>query len=212
MPNMTGPGLSFPSAAQRGGSPTGAPLGFANELLLSELLGKYATLCKAGRLFSAMATVTSPVIFSTAAGTGGPLIWNRNGSGVDAHILGVCFGGFTTATAVAGAIGLTGNVGQAVAPTSTTAIDAIQNMLVGGPSTAMGGVYRVGTVANAGAGLTPLIATGTGAITAIEETVGFIDVGGMFIVGPGSWGSLAATATLTSAVLSLGLIWAELPA
>jgi hypothetical protein len=147
---------------------------------------------KAGRVFSAFALLTAPVIWSTAAGTGGPLIWNKPSSGVDAHVLGVSFAGFSVATAVAGSLGLTGQGGQAIAPTATTAIDAIQNMLVGGPATAMGGVFRIGTPAQPGAGFFPLIATGTGAITAIEALPSWVDVGGGFIVPPGAWGSIAA--------------------
>lgn len=209
--NLTGPGLAFPSHSQSGGSLAGAPLGFANEVLISELMGKYATLVKAGKVFSAYALVTAPVIFSTAAGTGGPLIWNKPGSTVDAHVLGVSFGALSTAATVAGSVGLTGNGGQQVAPTSTTAIDGIQNMQVGANASAMGGVYRVGTVANAGAGFFPLIAVGTGAITAIEAAASWIDIGGGFIIPPGSWGSLAGNVTLTTGVMALGIMWAELP-
>lgn len=211
MPGISGSGLSLPAKAQTSGAQQG-PLGFANELLVSELMGKYATLVKAGKVFAAMATVTAPVIFSTAAGTGGPLIWNRPGSNLDAHILGVSFGAYTTATAVAGAIGLAAGVGQTIAPTTTTAIDAIGNMLVGGPVTGMGGVFRIGTVSNAGSQFFPLIAAGTGAITAIELAQSWIDVGGAMIITPGTWGALSASATLTAAVVSLGLLWAELPA
>jgi len=209
--NITGPGLSFPAAAQRSGSATGSPLGNVNELLTSNVLGEYAHLVKAGKVFSAYALVTAPVIYSTAAGTGGPLIWNRPGSGIDAHILAAGFGGLTTAATAAGSVGLTGNGGQVVAPTSTTAIDGIQNNLVGGGATQMGGVYRVGTPANAGVGIMGLAAVGTGAITAVEIAVAWVELKGTFIIPPGSWGSLAGNATLTAGVMALFLVWAELP-
>jgi hypothetical protein len=205
-------GLTIPAKSQLGsGNPTAVPSGLLGELAFSEVLGKYSTLVKAGKVFSAYALVTAPVIFSTAAGTGGPLIWNRPNSGIDAHILAASFGALSTATTAAGAVGLTGNGGQTVSPTTTTAIDGIQNMLVGGPSTAMGGVFRIGTVANAGAGIMPLIAVGTGAITILEVETSWVDVGGGFIIPPGCWGSLAGNVTLTAGVLALGLLWAELP-
>jgi hypothetical protein len=209
--NLGGLGLSWFQKWQVGGSLVGTPLGGANELLISELMGKYSSLVRAGKVFSAYALVTAPVIFSTAAGTGGPLIWNKPTSGVDAHILAASFGGLSTAATAAGAIGLTGNSGQFVVPASTTAIDGIQNMLVGGPSTQMGGVFRVGTPSNAGLGLTPLIAIGTGAITAVEVETSWVDVGGGFVIPPSAWGSLAGNVTLTAGVLALGLMWAELP-
>lgn len=205
-------GLSFPSKGQLGNqNSVGVPSGLVGELLFSEVLGKYSTLVKAGKVFSAYALVTAPVIFSTAAGTGGPLIWNKPGSSVDAHILAASFGALSTAATAAGAVGLTGNGGQIVAPTTTTAIDGIQNMLVGGASTQMGGVFRIGTVTNAGAGFFPLIAVGTAAITAVEIETSLVDIGGAFIIQPGTWGSLAGNVTLTAGVMALGLLWAELP-
>lgn len=205
-------GLTFPSKSQLGsGNPTAVPSGLLGELALSEVLGKYSTLVKAGKVFSAYALVTAPVIFSTAAGTGGPLIWNRPNSGVDAHILAASFGGLSTAATAAGAIGLTGNSGQTSAPTATTAIDGLQNQLVGGSSTQMGGVFRVGTPSVQGFGITPLFAVGTGAITAVEIETSWVDVGGGFIIPPGCWGSLAGNVTLTAGVMALGLMWAELP-
>jgi hypothetical protein len=206
-------GFSIPQKSQTGGTgSSGVPSGFVNELLISEVLAKYSTLVKAGVVYSAYATVTAPVIFSTAAGTGGPLIWNKPGSNVDAHILAVSFGGLTTAATAAGSLGLTGNSGQAIAPTATTAIDAIGNMYVGGSSTKMGGVYRVGTPSNAGGQFFPLVAVGTGAITAIEAIPSWVDVGGSFIIPPGTWGAVAGSATLTAGVLGIGILWAELPA
>ncbi len=213
MPNITAPPLAFPGRANPGAT-AGAPAGWMGELAVSELLGRYAALVKAGRVYAAMATVTAPVAFGTAAGTGGPLLWNKPSSGIDAHILGVSFGAQTTVGTVAGAIGLTGNGGQAVAPGTTTAIDALQNMLVGGPASGLGGVYRIGTPANAGAGLFPVIAAGITAATgaSIELANSWIDIGGGFIIPPGAWGALAASATLTALVVSLGLLWAELPA
>ena len=213
MPLIQTSGLAIPAKSQIGvPNSTGVPSGLAGELLISEILGKYSNLVKAGKVFTAWASpITAPVIFSTAAGTGGPLVWNKSGSGVDAHVLAVAFGALSTATSVAASLGFTGNGGQSVAPTSTTAIDASGNALVGGAVSGMGGIYRVGTPANAGGFYMPLVAVGTGAITAIELATTWIDVGGMFIIPPGSWGSIAAAATLTSGVLGIGMVWAELP-
>ena len=104
MPNITGPSLSFPSRSFPG-QQAGAPSGVAGELLLSELLGKYSTLVKSGKVFYTSASVTAPVIFSTAAQLG-PMLWNKPGSGIDAHIIGVAVGEPSTATTVAGSIGL----------------------------------------------------------------------------------------------------------
>jgi hypothetical protein len=198
------PAKSFP------GPSVGTPGGLIGEPLLSEVMGRYSTLVKQGVVQTAYATLTAPVIFSTAAGTGGPLIWNKPSSGVDAHLLAVGFSS-SVVTTVAGGLGITGAAGQTVAPSATTAIDASGNALIGGPASRMGGLYRVGTVTNAGAQLVPFAQFHTGALTV--DTTGllwqFLD--GIFICPPGSWISAAATATLTTLQVQVALIWAELP-
>lgn len=202
--------LSFPVRAQTGGNSQAVPSGYVGELVISELFGRYASLAKSGKLFQAYATLTAPVIFSTAAGTGGPLIWNKPGSIVDAHILAVGFSS-SVVTTVAGGLGLTGASGQIVAPGTTTAIDASGNMLIGGPVSQMGGVYRVGTPTNAGNIFQPFAQFHTGALTVDTTTLTWTDIGGAFIIPPGSWGSIAASATLSTLQTAVGVIWAELP-
>ncbi len=208
MPNVTAPALTIPNKAFPG-STGGVPSGIVGELLFSQVMLKYATLVKAGKVQTAYATMTAPVIFSTAAASGGPLIWNRPGSNVDAHILAVSVAG-VVASGVAGSIGLAGSVGQAIAPSSTTAIDGSGNALVGGPASAMGGVFRLGTVANAAGFFAPLFNVGTTATSAMFGP-SFIDVGGAMVVPPGNCGFVAASATLTSCQVSIALIWAEVP-
>lgn len=173
----------------------------------------YYDLARAGQVFCARAIVTAPVIFSTAAGTGGPLLWNNTAAGsdkaVDAVILGVTCA-VTTVSTVAGALGITGGSGQSSAPTSTTAIDTVATLSIGGPS-ARCNTYRIGTPGAAGGFFLPLAQLSTGALTVENEELGFIDVGGLVVVPPGSWMSLAGSATLTTLVAQLGLVWAEIP-
>lgn len=191
------------------GNSIAIPSGFFGELAVSELLARYSTLTKSSALFSAYATLTAPVIFSTAAGTGGPLIWNKPNSGIDAHILAV---GFSTSvvTTVAGGLGLTGNSGQSTSPSATTVIDASGSLYVGGPTSQMGGVFRVGTVTNAGNIFMPFAQVHTGALTVDTTAITWMDVGGAMIIPPGCWGAVAGTATLTTLQAQIGIIWAEL--
>jgi hypothetical protein len=179
-------------------------------LLASEAMGRYANLALAGKLFMAQAIVTAPVIYTTAAGTGGPLLWNNPSSGINAHIIGVSFG-ITVVTTVAAVLGLTWGTGQTSAPTTTTAIDGRSNMLVGGAASNCT-PYRIGTVANAGASLLPFANLHTGALTVDSLGVGYVDIGGAVIVPPGGWASIAASATASTTVGTFGLIYAELPA
>lgn len=175
----------------------------------------YAAQSSDGRLWMATAIVTAPVIFSTAAGTGGPLLWNPSGTAAApnktvARIVKVGFA-VTTASAVAGAIGFTGGGGQGnTAPTSTTAIDSVANLSIGNPLPRQCNVYRVGTPAAAGAWFMPWGMLSTAAVTAVGDDAIWFDVNRLITVPPGSWLSVAASATLTSAVAQITLIWEEL--
>ena len=159
-----------------------------------------------GNLFMAHAIVTAPVIYTTAAGTGGPLIWNGS-TNRNVSILAIGWG-VTTVTTVAAALGITGNTGQTSAPTSTTAIDSSRNLFLGGSASAAT-AYRVGTVTNAGNFLIPLGDLHTGALTTEPGSFHWILTGGFPVVPPNTWVSLAASATATTTVIQAGIIWEE---
>jgi hypothetical protein len=201
-------GLALPLKAQSGNN-LGVPSGLANELVVSELLGRYSNLVKLGVVYSAYATLTAPVIYTTAIGTGGPLLWNPPGSGVDAHMLAVGFSS-SVVTTVAGGVGITGNGGQAVAPTTTTAIDASGNMLISGGAPSCS-VYRIGTPANAGNRLVPFAQFHTGALTVDTTGLTWVPIDGIWICPPGAWMSPAGTATLSTLQIQIATVWAELP-
>lgn len=191
------------------GSPVPIRAGRLGDQIVSELNGRYYEQASRGRLFHAFAIVTAPVIFSTAAGTGGPLVWNPPTSGVNLSVLAVTCG-LTVVTTVAAALGLTGNTGQTSAPASTTAIDQRSSALVGGQAS-VSTPYRIGTPTNAGGFFLPLLQLHTGALTVDNLGMGFIDVGGAIIAPPGSWVSIASSATATTTVAQLGMLYAEIP-
>lgn len=161
------------------------------------------------RIFIATAIVTAPVIFSTAAATGGPLLVNRS-TGTVGRLIAVSFA-TTTASTVAGAIGLTGGTGQTAAPGSTTAIDSVQCTYLGGVAPQIT-PYRIGTVSTPGAWFYPLGEVATTALTALNNQPNWIDLKRAFVIPPlGGWLSMAASATLSTAVLQIGLMWEEIP-
>jgi hypothetical protein len=208
MPNITGPVFALPSRSNPG-SQAGVPAGMVGELTISEVLGKYATLTKLGKVFYTSAIITAPVIFSTAAQLG-PMLWNRPGSGVDAHILMVSVGSPTTASTVAGAISWASNT-QATVPTTATSL-TVMNAYAGGGVSAMGGVFSTATILVAPTNVPfPLVSVNTGAITTGALTTTPVDLGGVFQVPPGSIGYVCGNATLTAGVFTIGLMWAELP-
>jgi hypothetical protein len=177
-------------------------------LVVTDAHGRYFEQGSRRNLFRAHAIVTAPVIYTTAAGTGGPLLWNSS-STVNCAILSVGFG-VTVVTTVAAALGLTGNTGQTSAPTATTAIDSSGNCYIGGPPSACT-AFRVGTPTNAGNFFFPFADLHTGALTVDNVGMHWIDIGGCIIVPPGAWCSIAASATATTAVGSFGLMWEEVP-
>ncbi len=209
MPNITAPALSFPSRsfpAQQ----AGAPSGVVGEMLYTEVMGRYATLAKSQKLFYASAAITAPVIYSTAI-QAGPMIWNRPASGLDAHILALVVGQATTAYTVAGSIGWGANV-QPTAPTSPTALASV-NCYAGGGVSGMGAVNTVGTVLILPVPtFLPLIAVSTAAISVSIPSATWLDVGGSVIVGPGTVGYICGSATLSTGIATIGIVWAELPA
>lgn len=163
-----------------------------------------------GACFSAHAIVTAPVIYTTAAGTGGPLLYNGTATdhtGVTAFLLAVSYG-LTVASTVSGAIGITG--GTTTAPSSTTAIDSTANLHIGGQASKCT-AFRVGTVSAAGTFFIPTGHVHTGAITVDTDDDNWVHLGGVIEVPPGSFAAVSASATLSSAVMQIGLIWMELP-
>jgi hypothetical protein len=174
-----------------------------------DTLGRYSDLAARGVLFSGYATLTAPVIYSTAAGTGGPLVWNQTTAGVNGKNIHPLMIGFASAvvTTVAGGLGI--GWGTSTAPTTTTAIDLASNCLAGGTASAML-AYRVGTVSAACTGFMPFAEFHTGALTVDNTGLTWIDVGGIVVAGPGKFVTVASTATLTTLQVRVGMIWAEL--
>jgi len=166
-----------------------------------------------GNIFAAYAAITAPVIYTATAGVGGPLLWNGSqasgGKGVTAFLLGVSMG-VTTASTVAGALGIGGGTGQTAAPTTTTAITLSGPLKIDGPSPQCN-VYNVGTVANAASTFLPLSEVLTGALTNTGIFPAWIDLEGAIQVPAKTWAAVLATATLTSAVVQVGLVWLEIP-
>ena len=183
-------------------------VGRQGEQLTSQLHAPFWETTNRGNVFSAYAIVTAPVIYTTAAGTGGPLIWN-GASNVNVNILKIGYG-ISVVTTVAAALGWTGNTGQTVAPTTTTAIDASGNLRIGGAAS-LATAYRIGTPISAGGNFTPFADVQTGALTTTPGVMHWIDVDGLFVIPPNCWGSIAASATATTLVLRACVIWEEVP-
>lgn len=181
-------------------------IGSTSELQVNDTHGRLYEASRLGRLFVAHAIVTAPVIWSTAAGTGGPLIWNGS-STVNVNLLALGLVE-TTATSVPGSLGITGNIGQTAAPGSVTAIDSKGCLLISN-AVSQSTSYRVGTPTNAGGFFLSVATAGTNAVTAQIQQ--WYDLAGMVTVPPNCWASVAASATLTSGVYQVTLAFEEVP-
>lgn len=180
---------------------------------VADIHSRYYEACLRGNLFVAHAIVTAPVIYTTAAGTGGPLIWNgstRTGgsSGVNVNVLSIGWG-ITTVTTVAAALGWTGGTGQTAAPTTTTAIDGRRNLFLGGAAS-KATPYRIGTVTNAGDFLMPFGQLHTGALTTEPGAMNWVNVDGLCMIPPDCWGSVSVSATATTTVIQIAVVWEEI--
>ncbi len=178
------------------------------EELTSNVHGKYYEQNKRGNIFMAQAIVSAMVIWTTEAGTGGPLLWNGTTTH-DAVILAVGWGE-TTETTVEGSIGLTGGYGQSAAPTGGTDIDSQGAM----DCTINAPLMTVRQEADPGTNrwFIPLGSPTNlaGNTTRIAHNA-FIHLDGMIVVKPQGFVSLAASATLTGSLLDAFIIWEEVP-
>jgi hypothetical protein len=161
-------------------------------------------------VFSAQATITAPQVYTSAAGIGGPLLYNGSGAidnhGVTAYILAMTYSVITAST-VAGVIGLGGGVTSA--PTSTTAIGTSGNLRFNTNAPApLCTPYAIGTVSNAPSNFIPVGPVNTGTLVNNSQT-NLEHLGGLIELSPGEYISVCASATLSSAVIVVSLIWAE---
>lgn len=180
-----------------------------NATLVSEFNPPLYQLAYQKKLFMAHAIVTAPVIYTTAAGTGGPLIWN-GAPNINVVLLKVGLG-ISVVTTVAASLGITGNSGQTAAPGSTTAIDSNKSLFVGSGVSPQSTAYRIGTPTNAGNFFLPFADLHTGALTVDNLGMVWADLGGSIIIPPYSWASIAASATASTTVMQAAFIYAELP-
>jgi hypothetical protein len=181
--------------------------GRTGEQIVSQLHGRYAEASMRGNLFMAHAIVTAPVIYSTEAATGGPLLWNGS-STVKASLLAVGVG-ITVVSTVAAALGITGGGDQTAAPTTTTAIDSTTNMLIGGAAS-LCTAYRIGTTVENDFFM-PFMDVNTGALTTTPGTMRWFNIDGMITVPPNAFASVAASATASTLVVQVALVWEEIP-
>jgi hypothetical protein len=177
-------------------------------LVFGQLHTRYFEQTVRKNVFVASATITAATIY-TGANVGGPFIWNNTNS-INVAILGIgC--AITTASGATGAIGFTGNNGQTAAPTATSAIGTRSSGLIGA-ATSQSTPYSFASATNVGSFFFPVFSIETGATSTIPASMAWVDIGGLIICPPNAWIAVAASATLTSSVLQIGIMYEEVAA
>lgn len=206
--DVTTKGLVGRPSPRGDGVETPLRAGQEGDLIVTQLHGRYYEQALRGNLYVAHAIVTAPVIYTTAAGTGGPLLWN-NTSDKRAVILAIGVG-VTVVTTVAAALGISGNTGQTAAPGTTTAIDSHGPTRIGAGASPMS-LYRIGTPTNAVTATSgffmPLMHLHTGALTVDNVGACWVDIGGAVVVDPQCWASVSASATATTTVAQISMLY-----
>lgn len=139
----------------------------------------------------------------------GPILWNGAGnvSRNKVILLGVSIA-VTTASAAAVAVGVVTGTGQPNAPITTTAA-TLMSSSYGDGSQPGATFYNAGTVVNAPNTFLPVFTLDTAALTVQTSANMFVPLDGLFVIPPGSYIALAASATATTSVLQVGFVWAE---
>ena len=181
-------------------------LGKGAEVLNSEYQGRYYSLAYAGKVFGT--SLQSAIALSTLSATyTGLLIFNPQGSGINAAVL-QCAVAVATAPAGVSNMHYEGTLtSQTTAVTNTTAVASF-NTLFGNTSAAACGSSRAATLPAAPVAVRAL---GGGPNATGSVTTPFIvdDLGGLFILGPGTYLGLGYLTTAVSVVASFH--WSELP-
>lgn len=183
--------------------------GRVGSLVVTDGHGKYWEPACRAQLFVAQANVTTPVTYTVLVSVGGPLLWNGS-TKYNAGLVGVGWSLTTANTTTTFALGITGSTGQTSAPTTTTAIDATGNCYLGGPASNCT-AYRTGTVVNLGKYLLPFAHVHTGILTTETSLSGWVELSSMIVVPPNSWAAVSASAQGTAVVMTISLMWEEVP-
>ena len=213
MPLLQTTAFAMPSKSQLGNSNSvGVPSGIVAEGLYTELLPRYSTLAKLGKVFVARGALQTLSVAGTAMT--GLVLWNSSpagGGGTDLHLL-KCSGNVAVTSATMTSIALGFGKGQVTVPGTVTAASAQNCTYIGGGSS-FGLAYNVATMSNAPVAQFDVLHN-TAAIALTGEDSGFlIDFEGSIIVPPQQYVAFIATGAASAAsACNLNFLWAEIPA
>lgn len=197
----------FPSLAS-GSSSQPLTQGQYAEAMVSELNARYANLVLTGQVFG-VTFASGAVAAASATATGTAALFNPAGSGLNLVLLAVNVPTITFTAGTTGAgfgLQLVGNQ----TPTTVTAGNVAQNLLVGASRVSVAKTFIAGTLV----GASTVIGYGLGGayldLAAGNAYATPYDIGGAVIIAPNSGVCLVSTGTLTVSAAP-SFMWAELP-
>jgi hypothetical protein len=194
-------------ASRQTGNPNALQL-FLGELGVSEVLPRYAALAYSGQLFTARAALQATTVVGTAMV--GLQLTNNS---ANKNLVVIAVGGNIVATsATQTGVALAFGTGQTAAPTGQTAASRSGNNFIGG-SASVGLATNAATFVNAPVAAIDLLHNTAAIGTTGEDSGYFLDVGGMYVIPPGSYAAFCALgATGAASSNNHWIVWAELPA
>lgn len=197
--------------AQKSGQANAASSGWNNELLVSEVIPRYAALALTGNVYDVTYSAAALAIPSATA-TGSFALFNPAGSGKNLVVLKVSVG-LQTFTAATTALGIGLQYVPNITPTATTPGNTPQNALVGSQLNAVAKPFTAGTLVGAPTVLGTILETFYADLAASSQPSGIqVELDGALIIAPGSGICLASTATPQTNTVTCAYKWAELPA
>lgn len=208
--------LGMPAKSQLGsGNSVGTPSGIMSEQVYSEVLPRYSTLTKLGKIFAARGALQTLSVAGTAMT--GLIVWNSSpaGAGVDLHMLKIS-GDVAVTSATMTGIALAFGKGQVSVPGAVTAASAQNCTYIGGGlggNVGAGLAYNVATMTNAPVAQFDVLHN-TAAISTTGEDTGFIfDCEGLIVVPPQQYICFVALGAASAAsAVNLSAVWAEVAA
>lgn len=182
--------------------------GRMGSLIVTPGHGQYFEPTSRRYVYRAHGTVTN--INGYLNGTGfGPILWNSS-QVVNLSLISVGWG-LTIASLSSVVLGITGAAGQYSNPTTSAVIGSVGNGYIGGPNPQATVVTTATMTNNTGTFLIPFGQIASGALTVNNVVPNYVDFGGSIVVPPGAWIGVAASALASASVMTIGLVWEEVP-
>ncbi len=210
---ITGQGQGLiQTVSQKSGTPASFGAGWHNELLITELLPRYAYMALAGVLFSVVANAQATPAAGYplgAAGTPMVAIYNPPNSGKNLLVISGSVSVRAAGTVAAGTFGWSGGPTTVITAAASTYLNMLSLTNTGSVAKPYSATALTGS--SALTAIRPLMSAGAGVTQSQFANVCVDEVAGAMVVIPGNVIAISAAVTGTADTTDSALVWAELP-